>query len=177
MPGIEFRGEIEIQCRRAHLDLPRRTFPEVGKAREDLARAVERLERLRQSGAPSQEIRTAECDWFGAEETLTLSRAAAEGRLAAAYASCLPAEAQVISVGPWTFAGWPGEVFVEYALAVKAACPDTFVISLANGELQGYIVTEAAAREGGYEAANALFGPEAGARLVAATISLAGPGR
>ncbi len=69
--------------------------------------------------------------------------------------------------------GWPGEIFVEYALTVKTQCPDTYIISLANGELQGYIVTEEAAREGGYEASNGLFGPEAGQMLVEATLDLA----
>ena len=45
----------------------------------------------------------------------------------------------------------------------QGAAPDTFVISLANGELQGYIATEEAAMEGGYEATNALFSPGRGA--------------
>ena len=37
---------------------------------------------------------------------------------------------------------------MEYALALKAQAPVTFVISLANGELQGDIATEAMAIEG-----------------------------
>ena len=40
------------------------------------------------------------------------------------------------------------------------------MISLANGELQGYIATEEAAIEGGYEATNALFSPAAGHVMV-----------
>ena len=90
------------------------------------------------------------------------------------YRSCLPAEVQALRVGPWTFVGWPGEVFVEYALAVKAEARDTYVISLANGELQGYIATEAAAAEGGYEASNSIFAPQAGQVLVEATLLLMG---
>jgi len=46
----------------------------------------------------------------------------------------MPAEIQMIRVGPWNFVGWPGEIFVEHALALKALAPDPFVISLANGE-------------------------------------------
>jgi neutral ceramidase len=84
----------------------------------------------------------------------------------------MPAEIQLIRVGAWCFVGWLGEVFVEYALALKAQAPDTFVISLANGELQGYIATEAAAVEGGYEATNALFAPASGALLVEETLRL-----
>ena len=44
------------------------------------------------------------------------------------------------------------------------------MINLANGDLQGYIVTEEAALEGGYEASNALFGPDSGRILVEETI-------
>jgi len=58
------------------------------------------------------------------------------------------------------------------ALAVKAEARDTYLISLANGELQGYIATEAAAAEGGYEASNAIYAPAAGWTLVEATLRL-----
>ena len=85
----------------------------------------------------------------------------------------MPAEIQVIHIGPWTLVGWPGEVFVEFALRVKRHHPQTFVVTYANGELQGYLVTESAARDGGYEAANALFkSPESGKLLVDETLKL-----
>lgn len=61
---------------------------------------------------------------------------------------------------------------MEYALEVKSRCEKTFIISLANGELQGYITTEEAAEEGGYEATNALFSAKSGRLLVNATIQL-----
>ena len=170
--GISFTPDVKIECLSDSVDLSRRHFPSVGEAEAKLARATARLEELRRNGSPSQEVRTAECDWFGAEETLTLARAEAEGRLDAVYAACLPVEVQIIKVGPWTFAGWPGECFVDYALDVKAHAQDTFVISLANGELQGYIVTPEAAAEGGYEASNALFGPESGKILVHKTLRM-----
>ena len=53
------------------------------------------------------------------------------------------------------------EYFVEYSLIIKKKSPHkTYVISLANGELQGYIVTKEACVEGGYEASNSLFPQE-----------------
>ena len=64
-------------------------------------------------------------------------------------------------------------MFVEFGLAVKRARPNTFVISYANGELQGYLVTKEAAEEGGYESQNAIFkSPESGEMLVAKTLEL-----
>lgn len=169
---IRFDASLETDVRRAFLDLPRRTFPPIEEAERKLARAAEKLEQLRRSGATRQEVRLAEVDWFGAEETLRLARLAADGRLEAVYQACLPAEIQALKIGPWTFVGWPGEIFVEHALALKAQAADAYVISLANGELQGYIATEAAAAEGGYEASNAIFAPEAGRMLIEATLKL-----
>ena len=172
IPGICTTSEVSLRCAREFLDLPRKTFPTVVEAEAKLDKAVLRLQELRQTNAPHQEARTAECDWFGAEETLVLAKAARDGRLEKAYTSCLPAEIQIIEVGPWCFVGWPAEVFVEYGLAVKARKERACVISLANGELQGYIVTPEAAAEGGYEASNGLFGPECGRMLVNKTLDM-----
>jgi hypothetical protein len=128
---------------------------------------------LRQSQAPRAETRTAECAWFGAEEALALARAAAAGRVDAAVAVVLPAEITLMRIGPWAFVGWPGEVFVEFALEVQARHPNCHVISLANGELQGYIATAEAVRQGAYEAHNGLFSnPEAGVTLVQTTLQM-----
>jgi len=161
-----------LQSQQRRTDLPRKAFPSVAEAVRRLDGAWARFEALRKNRAPRAETRTAECDWFGAEETLTLALADLDGRLDAQYAQCLPAEVQVIRVGAWSFVGWPGEIFVDYALAVKNQFRDAFVLSLANGELGGYIVTEEAALEGGYEASNALFGPPAGRLLVQVTQEL-----
>lgn len=170
---ISFVDQITLTVKQILLDnLPRRTFPTIEQAQQMLDKAIQKLKLLQSSQAPKQQIRTAECDWFGAEETLTLAKAAADGRLEKAYQSCLPAEIQVIRINDWAFVGWPGEIFVEYALEVKRQRPNTFIISLANGELQGYVVTEQAAQEGGYEASNALFDWQTGQIFVQKTLEL-----
>ena len=87
----------------------------------------------------------------------------------------MPAEIQLIRIGPWSFVAWPGEIFVEFALQVKSRHPNTFIISLANGELQGYLVTKEAVAEAGYEASNALFAsPASGEQFVLETLELLG---
>ena len=173
--GIEFRERIAIDCRHANVTLPLRSFASEADARQRLSRAEARLAELRARNAPRAEVRTAEVDLFGAQETLTLARAAAEGRLAHAVSAAMPAEVQVISIGPWNFVAWPGEMFVEFALAVKSRVPNAFLISYANGELQGYLVTQQAVDEGGYESANAIFqSPQSGEMLVSTTLELLG---
>jgi len=164
---ISYRNDITLRCASRGVRLPMRTLDAPEVAQMQLDRAKARLEHLRTSEAPCTEVRTAECDWFGAEETLVLARAATSGRLAAAAEACLPAEVQVFHVGPWCF--------VEFALRVKARRPNTYVISLANGELQGYLVTAEAVAEGGYEASNALFAsPASGDLFVQTTLELLG---
>jgi neutral ceramidase len=170
---IEYSSDAPLDCVRAFVSLPARGFPTVVEARQRLDAAVERLETLRQSEADRREVRTAECDWFGAEETLALARAAEEGRLRAAVDTIMPAEIMLMRVGPRVFAGWPGECFVEFALKVKAQRPECCVISMANGELQGYLVTEEAMQKRWYEGMNSLFAsPESGMVLVNVTLEL-----
>jgi hypothetical protein len=173
IPAIEFCREIELDCRSTAVTLPLRAFPSEADAQARLDRAVARLAELRATTAAKTLTRTAEVDWFGAQETLSLARAFKEGRVAQAAASCMPAEVQVMRIGPWNFVAWPGEMFIEFALEVKRAVPNTFVISYANGELQGYLVTKKAADEGGYESQNAIFqSPQGGEMLVQKTLDL-----
>jgi hypothetical protein len=171
--SITYRRDLPVRCRSRSVELPLRSFPSEAEAQATVNAAAERFRHLRESNAPRTQVRTAEVDWFGAEETLTLARAAADGRLQKAADAAMPAEVQVISISDWNFVAWPGEMFVEFGLAVKRAKPNTFVISYANGELQGYLVTREAAEEGGYESQNATFqSPESGEMLVQKTLEL-----
>ena len=159
----------------APLVLPRRLMPTLAAARTLLADYQNTYERLKVANAPRPEIRTAECAVFGAEGTVALAQAAARGNLDRRLAAYEPIEVQVLRIGEVNVAGWPGECFTDYALAIKrAARSRTFVICLVNGELQGYIVTPEALAAGGYEATNAVFGPEAGAIMVKTTLDLIG---
>jgi hypothetical protein len=170
---VVFRNIASINTRHLFLkELPRRTFPPLQQAEQKLSLLRDRIEIMRSSHEPASTIRTVECDIFGAEELVTLSRMQESGELDDYYAASLPAEIQLISLGTWNFVGWSGEVFVEYALEVKQHCPNTFVISMANGETQGYITTKEAAEEGGYEASNALFSYETGLLFVEKTLEM-----
>lgn len=177
LPTVAFVHDARIAVRRKLVELTVRRMPAHDMAQAALGAARERFARLKREGAPRTAVRTAECDVFGAEETVELAHAAIDGRLAAAARECSPAEIQLIEIGPWKFVSWPGEFFVEYALEVKRRAPDTFVITLANGELQAYIVTAEADAKGFYEARNALFSHENGPRIVEETLALIGAAR
>lgn len=169
---LDFKTDVSVQTLNNTIDkLPVRNFPPVATAEQGLQDAAQRLQSLRDNNAPATEIRTAECDWFGAEETVTLAKAAEQGRVDAAAKACLPAEVQVIQIGDRSFIGWPGEVFVDFALAVKDRYPRSTVIGLVNGQMQGYMVTQQAVDNNSYEAGNALFkSPDSGQLLVDTTL-------
>ncbi len=155
------------------VELPRRPMPTPAAARAQLEEYRRQYARLQANGAPRPSVRTAECAVFGAEGTVALADANASGDLAQLLKKYAPVEVQVLRIGDVAVAGLPGECFVEYGLAIKReASRRVFVVSLVNGELQGYIVTPEAAAAGGYEATNAVFAPEAGAVLVQTAVNL-----
>ena len=167
-----FRAEISLACMTNKVELVEKKFPPVGEAVRLLSETAARFEGLKTGGAPHGPLRTAECAVFGAEELVSLSRAFAEGRIKMFYEDYRPVEVQAFRIGKMYIAALPGECFVEYALEIKRRSGEkTFVVSLANGELQGYVATPGAT---GYEASNGLFAPASGNRLVEAAIDLLG---
>jgi len=169
VPAVQYSDHVPISVAQENVELIPRAMPTIAEATARVRQAAEELDRHRRVGSPPEVVRTAECDWFGAEETLTLAHAAQDGRLQSAYKACLPCEVQAIRLGPWVFVAWPGEVFVEYSLLVKKEHANVFIASLANGELQGYIVTEDAVLQNRYEAGNSIFDYRSGMHLVKAT--------
>jgi hypothetical protein len=159
-----WKQDLTLAGRRDYAELPPREFPSVDEAEKDLQTAREKFDRLKREGAEHGKVRTAECAVFGAEEQLTLAEAQASGELDRVHKRYEQAEMQVLRIGDAFIVGLPGECFVEYALQIKEQAPGpALVVSLANGELQGYITTPGAT---GYEASLSMFKPEAGANLV-----------
>jgi len=165
--NLSFEDNIKLDAKHELIDLPRQQFLSVEQAKERLERVTNRFETLKNENAQPKLVRTAECDWFGANRALVLAEAAANGMLEDVYKTILPAEVQVLRVGKLNFVGFPCEIFTDYALELKNRFENTFVVSLANGVLQGYIVTKEAFEEGGYEACCGMISYKAGDILVA----------
>jgi hypothetical protein len=148
----------------------RRKLPSFKEAEKNLIFRKLEFERLKSENAEHGPVRTAECSVFGAEETLFLTKCASNGTLDAILTDYTEVEVQVMRIGDTYIAAFPGEMFVEYSLGLKMeSSKKTFAICLANGEMQGYIVTENAS---GYEADNSLFTPETGNIMVKAALKL-----
>lgn len=162
----KFTRELALGHGVSTTTLPLRTFPNEAEAATALDTATARYEKLKTTQPGTPATRTAEVDLFGAQETLTLAKAEKKGTLKAWAETCMPAEVQCFRLGSQRIAAFPGEIFVEFVLDLQAEFPGLHVITMANGELQGYLVTEEALEEGGYEANNALFKSPDGANIL-----------
>ncbi|WP_085535181.1 neutral/alkaline non-lysosomal ceramidase N-terminal domain-containing protein [Massilibacteroides vaginae] len=167
---LTYSSVVKIGCKQRLVELKRKCFPSVESAEQHRLSAKKKFETLKEHSQNTQEIRSAEVDWFGSEEIAFLSKLSSSETLEAAYAKCLPAEIQIINIDDWNFVAWPGEIFIEYALQLKEQAKNAFLITLANGELQGYISTEEANEKGYYEASNSLFDYTSGAILLEETL-------
>ena len=169
----DFQADIPLTALQGHADLVPNRFSTVDEAQRALRAAQQHFDQLKREGAPHGPARTAECVIFGCEDGLTLARAQAVGETAKLQERYRKAEVQAFRIGDTFVVGLPGEQFVEFALQLKRVAPTrTFVVSLANGELQGYIVTPEARNQLSYEAAFALFGAESGQCLIDTALGL-----
>ena len=159
----------------ASVELPPRALPTLAEAEAQLSECIAAFERLKSEGASHGPVRTAECAVFGAEHTVDFVRRKKTGELDRLVDTYTPTDVQAVRVGDACLVGLPGELFVEYGLDVKRRAPRrTFVVSLVNGDLRGYIVTPEAAEAGCYEASTGIFDAASGGILVDAAINLLG---
>lgn len=80
-----------------------------------------------------------------------------------------------LRIGPVFILNLPGEAFVEYQLYAQSLRPDAFVAVAAHGEGgPGYICTDRAIAEGGYEPTMSLVGPPTEAIFKRAIAQLVG---
>lgn len=108
-----------------------------------------------------------------------MERRRAESNLAAydpqaPYEESIPIEVQCLRIGPLLVASTPGEYFCEFGIALKESLPNmtAITVNLSNGAL-GYIPTQTAYEEGGYEPRTTRLVPGSGEAILAAQIELA----
>jgi hypothetical protein len=140
--------------------------------RQRAIKAAEDALQRAQAAARSQEQWSPYVSWYdppdAERERKRLERLKAEGD---APVRC---EIQAIKIGPVAFIGWPGEIFSQLGMQIKARSPiqPTYVIGYANGSI-GYVPTPEAFPQGGYEVDCALhLAEEAGPVLVEESASL-----
>lgn len=166
IPGIKLMDDAEICVVAETVQLPLEPLMSPEEAEKTIRETDEKL--AQDIPLWEQHIQQAYRDW--AEIVLVRG---GKGQ------ASVPFEIQRISVDDAHLVGLPGEVFVDYALALKKVRPNVMVSGYTNGNV-GYVPAKYAFAEGGYEVdlayklyAEQMFKPEiedvildAGARLL-----------
>ncbi len=168
---ICFTEEGGLSVLSAETALPLRRLPSPQEADEFAKETCARFQSLKAAGGSDPaELRRAEVEMFGADCLAGYVRQMATRAGREKLTAELPAEIQAIRWGDMAIVGLQGELFVEFGLELRKRSPffETFVVTLTNGGLPGYVCTPEACREGGYEVGSSLLAPEAGGLLVEA---------
>ena len=155
--------EIVISTTSEMIKLPQRRLPPLDFVRTDLKRSEEMLKKLRTSGASEGQIRVVESMTEGGKALL-----AAYDYAKKFVDREFEVEVQVFKLGEIaTLCAVPAELFVEFGLQIKSQVErlTPLIVGYANGYV-GYVLTEEAYREGGYEALSTFLEQDAGTRIV-----------
>ncbi|WP_449649990.1 neutral/alkaline non-lysosomal ceramidase N-terminal domain-containing protein [Tessaracoccus sp.] len=163
---------ISLASRLVELPVKKYDVPSVLAERVDHARKHE--QELIALGAPYTEVQTANMWLLGAECDWSNSLQQADGRLQERYNSCAPYTVHGLLIGNISYVFLPGEIFCDFGLDIKRRSPfvDTHVVTLSNGDLPGYCVTQQALTEGGYEPGNSILDAQSGHILADAAIDI-----
>jgi len=171
---MEYKKDISLTAVSKEVNIKLKEFPTEEEASARVEKTRKAVERLKKDEAGYIDIQNANLKNLGAECTLGFIRLIKKGISIELKEDELPVEVQVIGIGDSRIVALPGEIFVEFGLNIKAGspCKKTFVITLANGCLPGYVCTKEAYREGGYEAEASMLTAESGNIIVETALSL-----
>lgn len=142
---------------------------------------LERVEELRRreaelvaAGAPYTQTQTANLWLLGAECDYNNAVANLDGRLQERYRAGTPYTISALVIGGIAWAFTPGELFCAFGLEIRRSSPylETNVVTLTNGQLPGYCVTQDALDEGGYEPGNSILAAASGHVMAQAALDL-----
>jgi len=171
---MEYRKDISLTAVSKEVDIKLKKFPTEEEASAGVEESRKAVERLKKDKADYIDTQNANLKNLGAECTLGFIRLIKKGIGIELKEDELPAEVQVIGIGDSRIVALPGEIFVEFGLDIKTRSlhEKTFVITLANGCLPGYVCTKEAYSEGGYEAEASMLTANAGDIIVETALSL-----
>lgn len=172
--SLELSSNVPLIVKSEEIELELKKPPTLVEAEANLRETIQHLEALKAAHASYTEIQTLNLHRLGAEATLAYVRIKERGERIELYEDEHPVEIQIIGIGDNRIVCLPGEVFVEFGLAIQRKSPykNTFVIELANGCLPGYVCTPEAYVEGGYETGASLLTDKAGEMMVETALKL-----
>ena len=173
-----WKEDADIECRSTSLPLEIRSFGTVEELREKVAHdtAVYKELYAKYGSSKNREEyylwQNANLKMLGSEDQLGYALMKEKGIRIELLDDENPDEIQLIRIGDSLMVNVQGEVFVEYALYIKAMAgyETVFFNELANGCLPGYLYTPESLVTGGYETDTSMLGPSFGRHLVEAAL-------
>ncbi len=170
----EWVEDLDIRSAGMELEIPIRDFgtEEELEAQVEKDRAVyEELYRKYGASKVREEYylwQNANLKLLGSEDQLGYVRMKKKGIKIEVLTDERPAEIQIFRLGDTCVVGAQGEIFVEYALYVKAMAGFRMVVfnELTNGVLPGYLYTPESLVTGGYETDTSMLDAGFGRKLV-----------
>jgi hypothetical protein len=170
-----FETDMKVGAVCAELPIKTRKVAPFEELKADVEKYKKIYEELKAAGASYLDVQNANLKNLGAEDILGLATTYAKGELRL-FNEENPAQIQVLALGDNRIVGMPGEVFVDFALDIKERSPykNTFVTTLANGCLPGYVCTKESYALGGYETGASLLDQNFGYEIVDKALELLG---
>jgi hypothetical protein len=171
--GLEYASDISLGAESAEMPIKTRSVPPLEVLEQNVKDFSRIYEELKAKNAPYIEVQNANLKNLGAEDLLAFAQAQKNGKLRLLNEED-PAEVQVITIGDARLVGLPGEVFVEFGLDIKkrSKYAHTFVNTLTNGCLPGYVCTKESYETGGYEIGASFLDPAFGYELADTAVRL-----
>lgn len=174
----DWKTDLEIKAAGRSIELELRQFESEEVVEAKVAEAKAAYEELYAKYGDSKDReeyylwQNANLKYLGVEDQLGFIKYLNSGRPLEVLTDEAPVEIQVIRLGDTCIVGTPGEIFVEYALYVKAMAGFGMVIynELSNGTLPGYLYTPESLITGGYETGNSMLSETFGRHLVDAVL-------
>lgn len=173
-------SELPIRTADKSIELELRAFGTEEELEKKVARDKKTYEELYEKYGKSENReeyylwQNANLKMLGSEDQLGYVKMQKKGMRIELLTDENPAEIQVITLGDTCVVGVQGEIFVEYALYIKAMAGYGMVVfnELTNWRLPGYLYTPESLVEGGYETDTSMLGETFGRHLVDAVLDV-----
>ncbi|NLV99493.1 MAG: hypothetical protein GX034_06830 [Clostridiaceae bacterium] len=174
MDKIKYSRDVSLDLASKEMELIMKDYSEPDAIQQKLDNLRSKEQSLIEAGASYTEQQTANLWVLGAECELKNAKLHAQGELIPKFEESSPVEATVLKLNKRAYVFLQGEIFMDFAKQIEDLSPfeETVVITLANGELPGYLVTGEALEIGGYEPGNSLLDPKSGEIVISTVKSL-----
>lgn len=171
---MQWQTELDMRVLSEEIELELRSFGSEEEVQARVAHDQKVYEELYQKYGKSTNRdeyylwQNANLRMLGSEDQLGYIRMMKNGTKIELLSDEAPVEIQMIKLGGTLLVGVQGEIFVEYALYVKAMAQfeTTIFNELANGCLPGYLYTPESLVTGGYETDTSMLAPHFGRHMV-----------